>query len=262
MKKVKLNRVAAGALALMCCAGGGAIAAAAEPSDTGSVRNAAATTNTSHSNATLDKQRTALVFIEFQEEWIGEHPALTEILVKDKQAMVNATEAARRVLEAARASGWTIVHAPLDLSSDPNYLIFGRGEGKLGLRSEIPRIKAWQASGSRFVAPFVPRENEFVSRGRSGASIITNSTLDAFLRNNGIDTIVLTGFATHICVESTLRHGHDLGLNVYVVKDAVAPFEPEQQAYFERHVLHHFGAGITSDQLIAQLQGQSTQSFN
>jgi nicotinamidase-related amidase len=210
----------------------------------------------------LDKQRTALVFIEFQEEWIGEDAALTDILVKDKEAMTRATAAAGRVLEAARASGWTVVHAPLDLSSDPNYLIFGRGEGMLGLRAEIPRIKAWQTRGSRFVEPFVPRENEFVSRGRSGASIITNSTLDAYLRNNGIDTLVLMGFATHICVESTLRHGHDMGFNVYVVKDGVAPFEPEQQAYFERHVLNHFGAGITSEQLIAQMYDDATEAGN
>jgi nicotinamidase-related amidase len=205
---------------------------------------------------TIAKDRAALIFVEFQEEWIGENPSLTNILVKDKQGMGRATAAAARVLEAARADGWNVVHAPLDLSNDPDYLIFGRGEGKLGLRGVIPRLKAWQAEGSRFVAPFVPRESEFVLRGRSGASVFTNSTLDAYLRNNGIDTIVLMGFATHVCIESTLRHAHDLGYNVYVVNDGVAAFEPEQQRYFERHVLHHFGEGITSEELISRIGRQ------
>jgi hypothetical protein len=49
---------------------------------------------------------------------------LTNAPVKDKQGTVRATTAAAHVLEAARASGWNVVHAPLDLSNDPNYLIF------------------------------------------------------------------------------------------------------------------------------------------
>ncbi|MDQ8730250.1 cysteine hydrolase [Bradyrhizobium sp. LHD-71] len=210
----------------------------------------------------IDKNRAALVFVEFQDEWIGQNPVLTNELVKDKQGMVRATTAAANVLEAARVSGWNVVHAPLDLSNDPNYLLFGRGEEKLGLRAAIPRLKTWQASGSRFVAPFVPRENEFVLRGRSGASVLTNSTLDAYLRNNGIDTIILMGFATHVCIESTLRQAHDMGYNVYVVSDGVASFEPEQQAYFERHVLHHFGEGIASKKLIAQMRDGAARVGN
>lgn len=203
---------------------------------------------------TLDKERTALIFVEFQEEWIGENATLRKELVKDEEGMERATAAAGRVLEAARTAGWNVVHAPLDLSSDSNYLVFGRGEEKFGLRGAIPRLKTWQASGSRFVEPFVPRQNEFVLKGRTGASVLTNSTLDAYLRNNGIDTIVLMGFATHVCIESTLRQGHDMGYNVYVVNDGVAPFEPEQQEYFEEHVLHHFGEGIASEDLVKLMQ--------
>jgi nicotinamidase-related amidase len=78
--------------------------------------------------------------------------------------------------------------------------------------------------------------------------------LSAYLRNNGLDTIILMGFATHVRIESTLRQAHDMGYNVYVVNDGVAPFEPEQQAYFERHVLHHFGEAITSEQLIERMR--------
>lgn len=203
----------------------------------------------------LDPARTALVFIEFQEEWIGETARLRQILVKDHAGFDRATSAAASVLATAREEGWHIVHAGLDLSTDPEYLIFGGGENAMGLRRVIPELRTWQAGAVDFVAPFEPRRGEFILRGRSGASVLQNSTLDAYLRNNGIDTIVLMGFATHVCVESTLRQGHDMGYNVYVVNDAVAPFEPTQQAYFEEHVLHHFGEGVTSAQLIQAMRG-------
>jgi len=198
----------------------------------------------------LVKEKTALVFIEFQEEWIGTEARLGKLLYKDQDALKTATRNAAAVLAAARAHGWSVAHTPLQLASDPDYALFGKGAMKFGLRGAIPKAKTWHEAGSKFVAPFIPQRGEFVAQGRSGASVITNSTLDPFLRNNGIDTIVLMGFATHVCVESTLRQAHDLGYNVYVVTDGVAAFEPEQQRHFETHVLHHFGEGITADALI------------
>ena len=223
-------------------------------------RATAAPESSTHDPATLeapalDPRRTALIFIEFQQEWIGEDATLTDALVKDKAGIGKAVEAAKHVLTEARAQGWHVVHAGLDLSRDPNYLVFGQGREKLGLRRAIPQLKTWQQHGAAFVPPFVPEADEYVVSGRTGASVLTNSTLDAYLRNNGIDTIVLLGFATHVCVESTLRQGHDMGYNVFVVNDAVAPFEPEQQRYFEEHVLHHFGAGISATALASAIKG-------
>ena len=204
-------------------------------------------------SASFARDRTALVFIEFQREWIGANGTLRRKLVKDDAGLERATVSAARVIEAARSRGWMIAHVALDLSSDPGYLVFGGGRRKLGLRAAIPTAQTWQANGTAFVAPFEPRPGEFVSQGRSGASALTNATLDAYLRNNRVDTIVLLGFATHVCIESTLRQGHDMGYDVHVVTDGVAAFEPDQQLHFERHILHHFGAGISATELIAAM---------
>jgi nicotinamidase-related amidase len=104
------------------------------------------------------------------------------------------------------------------------------------------------------VPPFVPLPGEFIVRGRSGASVLKNSTLDPFLRNNRIDTLYLSGFATHVCVESTLRDAHDNGLNVFVVKDACAAFTRAQDDHFYQHILHHFGASIDVASLVERLK--------
>jgi biuret amidohydrolase len=209
----------------------------------------------------LDPARTALVFIEFQQEWIGEQARLRDRLVEDRAPFDAAVENAAQVLDAARTHGWTIAHAGLDLRQDPSYRLFGGGEGKLGLRGAIPRAGTWTGEGARFVPPFTPQPGEFLSSGRSGASVLKNATLDPFLRNNDIDTIVIMGFATHVCVESTLREAHDLGYNVVVVTDASAAFTAEQDRYFQEHVLHHFGAPIRSAELVEALAqaGQSSR---
>ncbi|MGU7775206.1 isochorismatase family cysteine hydrolase [Burkholderia sp. MR1-5-21] len=203
----------------------------------------------------IDKRRTALVFIEFQNEWLAESGVLFTRLVEDKSAFRTAVSNAAHVLTTARQEGWTIVHAGLDLRNDPHYRLFAGGDRVLGLRAAIPRAGTWTGQGAEFMPPFVPERDEFVTQGRSGASVLKHSTLDPFLRNNRIDTLVLMGFATHVCVESTLREAHDLGIDCWIVTDGCAAFNEAQHDHVVRHVLHHFGAGIDAVTLIRHMQG-------
>lgn len=203
---------------------------------------------------TIARARTALVLIEFQAEWLDEDAVLYQRLVQDKAAFRAAAAAAATVLEAARRCGWNIVHAGLDLRADPGYRIFAGGKNMLGLRGAIPKAGRWTGDEVRFVEPFVPASGEFQVRGRAGASVLNNSNLSAFCRNNGIDTLLLMGFATHVCVESTLREAHDSGFNTYVVTDGCAAFTREQDDYFQQHILHHFGAGISAGALMRQME--------
>ncbi len=202
----------------------------------------------------LAKPRTALVFIEFQREWIAADGILRNRLVVDHAAFDHAVEQAGAVLEAARTHDWTIAHAGLDLRHDPRYRLFHCGSDVLGLRRAIPAAGTWTSTGAERVEPFVPRTGEFDAVGRSGASVLKNSTLDPFLRNNDINTIVLLGFATHVCVESSLREAHDLGYNAWMVTDGCAAFDRTQHDHVCQQVVHHFGAATDADTLIERIE--------
>lgn len=203
-----------------------------------------------HAYTAIEQDRTALIFIEFQAEWLAEDGTLFNLLIQDKKAFRDAVVKAECVLTTARNNNWTIAHAGLDLRDDPNYQLFAGGKDMLGLRAAIPRAGTWTGNGAKFFPPFIPIQGKFVAHGRSGASVLKHSNLDAMLRNNRVDTILLMGFATHVCVESTLREAHDIGLNAYVVTDACAAFTCAQDEYFRKNILPHFGAEITSESLI------------
>lgn len=207
-----------------------------------------------HQIPTLERSRTALVFVEFQREWVSPNGALRTLLVSDEGQFQRAIDNGARVLTSARKYGWTVTHAPLDLRADPEYKLFGPSDRALGLRKAIQVAGTWTGPGAEFPEPFAPMDGEYVVRGRSGASVLTNSTLDAFLRNNDLCNVVLLGFATHICIESSLRQAHDLGYRAYVVNDATGAFEDHQNAYFNEHVLPHFGAGLSTAQLLDFLE--------
>ena len=54
--------------------------------------------------------------------------------------------------------------------------------------------------------------------------------LEAKLKENGIETIVMGGFLTNCCVESTMRKAYEKGFNVITLTDACATTSPEGQA--------------------------------
>ena len=52
-------------------------------------------------------------------------------------------------------------------------------------------------------------------------SAFKDTTLDRQLRDRGIRTLIMTGVATNVCVDSTLREGFFLGYNIVVAEDCV-----------------------------------------
>lgn len=201
----------------------------------------------------IDRSRSALIFIEFQNEWLDPDAPLNQ-LIEDRSQFENGVRNAALIIEQARRSGFPVVHAGLSLVDDPTYSIFGGGHGKSGLKGAIPKAETWRdPQRVAYAEPFVPEPGEFVVAGRSGASVLTNSNLDAYLRNNRIDQIFLLGFALHVCVESTLRHAHDLGYEVTVVSDAAPAFTATQRDHVISNVIHHFGHDITTEQLLREI---------
>lgn len=185
--------------------------------------------------------RSALVMIEYQNEWVSLKGNLRNLLVEDDKAFTRAIVQSKKLLTAARKQGIQVIH--VTLAPDVNYKVFG--QAKFGLRAAIPKVKTWQGEMQNIHPDFLPQPNEYVITQRTGASAFAGSSLDSYLRNNKIETLYLAGFATHVCVESTLREAHDKGYNTYVVTDATGAFIQAQQRYFEQHILHHFGEGVT-----------------
>lgn len=187
----------------------------------------------------------ALIPIEMQTEWLASEGKLNSFM-KDRELFEHSQGQARRALTAARSAGVPVAHVGLHLTSDHREL----GSAAYGLRHAIAEAGIFVEGevGSTFVDPFTPRADEFVASGRVGGSAFAGSNLDAYLRNNRLNRLYLMGYAAHVCVESTLRQGHDLGYDCIVLTDATAAFTRDQQRHFEEDVIHHFGAAITVDE--------------
>jgi len=190
----------------------------------------------------IDPTDTAILLIEFQREWLDEDGKINP-LMKDRAQFDSAIKGGQRLLAYGRENNIQIVHSGLRFQAGYPEL----GHDGLGLRGAIKRFGTFpmDGKGSQWGDGFAPHEGEFIVHGRTGGSAFAGSNLDVFLRANRINTLLIGGFALHVCVESTLRHGHDLGYDCLIVEEAVAAFTAEQRAHVLQHVVHHYGATVT-----------------
>lgn len=199
----------------------------------------------------------ALILVEFQNEWLEPQGKL-RFLLKDIPQFDRSVENARRALDAARQAGLQIIHMGLHFYPDHREL-GGLGAASHGLRAAIPRAGTFRTNeiGHLHPEPFTPRDREFVGAGRTGGSVFANTNLDVFLRNQNIKKVYLMGYALHVCVLSSLCHGHDLGYEMKLMEDCCSAFTPEQRTFILDDVTHHFGERVTTQEFLKRLIGAS-----
>lgn len=120
----------------------------------------------------------------------------------------NNPDAERRIadlLAAWRATGRPVIHVQ-HLSLEPHS----------PLREDLP--------GHAFKVEAIPMADEAVFQKHVNSAFI-GTDLEAHLRANGIEALVVVGITTDHCVSTTTRMAGNLGFTVTVVEDATATFE-------------------------------------
>ena len=77
--------------------------------------------------------------------------------------------------------------------------------------------------------------------------------LDLHLRRRGIRTLILTGIATNIGVESTARDAYERGYDQLFVEDSMAALAAEGHAYPVKTIFPRIGRVRSTEQILAAL---------
>ena len=198
----------------------------------------------------IDPKTTAIVLIEYQNDFTSDggvlHSAVAECM--DKTGMLDKT---REVVAKARAAGATVMHAPItfakgynELSSHPYGILKGVVDGNAFVKD------SW---GAAIVDALAPQDGDIVIEGKRGLDTFASTNLDFILRSKGIKTIVLGGFLTNCCVESTMRSGYENGYEVITLSDCVAATSAEEHDNALKFDFPMFSKPMTASEFVSSI---------
>ena len=177
----------------------------------------------------LNPETTALVIIDMQRDFL-EPGGFGSALGNDVSLLSTAIEPLQKVLATARELGLTIIHTREghrpDMSDCPPAK-FARGEF-IGTDSPKGRILIRGEYGHDIVDELAPIPGELVI-DKPGKGAFYQTDLDLMLRNRGIETLLVTGVTTEVCVHTTVREANDRGFECLVLADCVGSYFPEFQ---------------------------------
>ena len=183
--------------------------------------------------SSIDLARCALVIIDMQRDFL-EPGGFGAALGNDVTLLKAAVGPCQAVLEAARELGMLVIHTREghrpDLSDAPPHKV-ERGDPatRIGAPGPMGRILVRGEPGHDIIAELYPKADEPVI-DKPGKGAFYQTDLDLMLRNRGIDTLLVCGVTTEVCVNTTVREANDRGYRCIVLSDCCASYFPEFHA--------------------------------
>ena len=196
-------------------------------------------------SAVVDPAHTAVVVIDVQNDFCasGGH---TEVNlgkdVADCQAVVGPIG---RLTAGARAAGALVLWIKADYDREYLSLPIRAKQAAKGIKTAYCVSGTW---GAQFYEVSPEADDIVIEKHRHSAFIGTE--FDQVLRDRGIQTLVIAGVQTHVCVESSLRDGSARGYYIVVPRDCGGSFDRALHDATLRCVEMHFGEVLGSDELL------------
>ena len=151
----------------------------------------------------MKKQKYAVIVIDMLEDFV--YGALKN--ERAKRIIPNIA----KLLALARKNGWLVVYAnDAHLPGDPEERVWG------------PHALAG-TPGAQVIKELRPHKGDYVLGKRTYSSFYETG-LDLLLRQRGVDSVIITGQHTHICVRHTSADAFAKNYAIIVPKDGVETF--------------------------------------
>jgi nicotinamidase-related amidase len=187
---------------------------------------------------TVDPARTALLLVDLQ--------SFTVAAPTQPRPAADVVKTAAHVAAALRAAGGLVVHVVASLGPDG-----GRALTQPHADVTMPAVQL-PAGWDVIPAELGPEPGDVIVT-KWGWDGFHGTDLDLQLRRRGITTLLVTGIATNIGVESTARHGRECGYEQVFVADALSAFSAEAHAASLAGALAMIGQVRSADLVVAAL---------
>lgn len=200
---------------------------------------------------TLEKQvdpfHTALLIVDVQKDFCSEDGAMASLFGADVSRIYKIMPILNEFIEEARRHHVFVVWLKEECVPDqvsPNYKAIH------GDASELNVVIKGSDGAGFFDQVVRPLDNEpiVIKENYDG---FEGTDLHAILQSRGIKTLLMTGFTTNVCVETTARHGYLKGYYIVMVSDCSSAYDSVEHESSLLNIRRYFGKVATSDEISA-----------
>lgn len=205
----------------------------------------------------FDLEKTALLIIDMQRDFC-EFGGFGEALGNDITPTKSIIPTVKTILDQARANHMFIIHTREGHRPDMSDVPYAKKRRSTSIGEEGPmgRILIRGEYGHDIVDELKPMDQEVVI-DKPGKGAFYQTDLHAILQNKGIESLIVCGVTTHVCVHSTIREANDRGYECLMIEDGTATFDPRDQEAAIRMINQQggiFGWTTTSESLLKALK--------
>ena len=178
----------------------------------------------------IDLARTAFVIIDMQRDFL-EPNGFGESLGNDVSLLRTAISPCAAMLKSCRENGVLVIHTREghrpDMTDAPLAKVQrGSPSMRIGDTGPMGRILIRGEPGHDIVDELMPVPGEPVL-DKSGKGAFYQTDLELMLRNRGIETLLIAGVTTEVCVHTTVREANDRGFRCIVLGDCCGSYFPD-----------------------------------
>ena len=189
----------------------------------------------------IDPRTTALVVVDAQNDFCHGDGALAKI-GSDVSAAQGMIPRLLLLVDAARGAGAMVIW--VKMVRGPHTISEVEREHRAHMRPGAPLVCLEGSWGGEFYR-VEPAEGEpIVQKHRYSAFVDTD--LPLILRTHDIKTLIMTGVATNVCVESTARDAYMRDYHIVLVDDCSAAYSPPKHAAALTNIADQFGYVVRS----------------
>jgi nicotinamidase-related amidase len=196
--------------------------------------------------------RSALIVVDMQNDFVR---ATAPLEVPDARATIHAIS---RLADAFRSLGRPVVFTRF-LAGPGRTLIWTWSPPLAppvcccwpGFQRSYPDVSG-PRDGAAIVDELAPQAADLVVDKYGYGAFHRTNLLDQLLARD-VDTVVVTGTVTQICVDETVRGAFEHGLQAVLVSDAVSSFDPELHTATLRNVAMKFGRVVDTASVLEEM---------
>lgn len=188
---------------------------------------------------TFDPRRAALLIIDMQRDFVDPGAPIACVGAPD------VVPAITRLAQSARAAGMPVIYTQE---------AHRRQKVDFGLELEYGETEhcVEGTPGVEIVDALAPAASDYVLVKRRYSGFFATD-LDLLLKGLRVDTLVLTGVATDVCVRATAQDALQLDYRVFVLRECVAGTTAARHDAALEHIGYVLGRVVSLDALIARL---------